>query len=146
MAKVLSVEDGNLQTPSIITTRKVNYLDIDLAFEAKSSGDIFKKKDAAAVKQAVKNLLLTVPGEKPFDPYFGGGLAGLIFELVDADAEDEIEEAIRSAIINYEPRAKVQKIDFQFAPDRNSIGVRITFQIVNTEEQVVLETDIARVR
>jgi len=146
MGRAIAIEDGNLQTPSLVTTRKINYLDIDLSFEARSSGDIFKKKDAAAVKQAVKNLLLTNPGEKPFDNYFGGGLGDLIFELVDDESDEEIREAIRSAIQNYEPRAEVQDIEIDFAPDRNSIGVRITFQIVNTTESVTLKTDIARIR
>src|SRR6056297_2305228 len=100
MGRAIAIEDGNLQTPSLVTTRKINYLDIDLSFEARSSGDIFKKKDAAAVKQAVKNLLLTNPGEKPFDNYFGGGLGDLIFELVDDESDEEIREAIRSAIQN----------------------------------------------
>ena len=43
----------------ILTSRTKSYSDIDLTFTPKASGDIFKKQHGAAVKQAVKNLLLT---------------------------------------------------------------------------------------
>lgn len=146
VTRSLAAEDGNLNTPSIITTRKVNYIDIDLTFAVRPSGDVYKKTDAAAVKQAVKNILLTNPGEKPFNENFGGGLSRLIFELVDVDAEDEIEDTIRYAINNFEPRAKLLSVVTNIKPDQNSIGVVITFQIVSTDEVVTLQTSISRVR
>lgn len=146
VSRAFAIEDGNLNTPSIITSRKVDYKDVDLTFEARPSGDIYKKIDAAAVKQAVKTLLLTEPGEKPFKPNFGAGLGGLLFELIDLDAEQEISEAVRIAIDNYEPRARVIEVFVNPAPDYNSISVRVTFQIVNTEEIVTFQTSLSRVR
>ena len=59
MATKLSAEDGNLGVSTLIGTRTKLYKDIDLTFANKTSGEIFKKEDAAAVKQAVKNLILT---------------------------------------------------------------------------------------
>ena len=61
MARAYSTEDTNL-SKSLISSRGTDYKDIDLAFAAKPAGDVFKKTDAAAVKQAVKNLLLTNRG------------------------------------------------------------------------------------
>ena len=51
VTKSLAIEDGNLQTPSIITTRKRNFSDLDLTFTVKTTGDVYKKIDAGAVKQ-----------------------------------------------------------------------------------------------
>ena len=65
--RAFALEDGNLGTRSIITTKNVVYKDIDLTFTAKPSGDIYKKEDAAAVKQSVKNILMTNIMEKPFN-------------------------------------------------------------------------------
>jgi phage baseplate assembly protein W len=146
VTRALSIEDGNLNTPSIVTSRDKQYLDIDLSFTAKPSGDIYKKKDAGAVKQAVKTLLLTSPGEKPFQPSFGAGLGDLIFELMDADAEDEITDAVNIAVQNYEPRAKVLNVDVNAAPDQNAIGVTVTFQILSTSEVISFQTSISKVR
>ena len=81
MAKVFSIEDGNLTKVPLTSSVTRLYKDIDLTFAKKSSGDIFKKTDAAAVKQSVKNILMTNPTEKPFDPYFGGGLNEFLFTL-----------------------------------------------------------------
>ena len=78
MARAYSIEDTNLNA-SLISSRKINYRDIDLSFAAKPAGDLFKKVDAASVKQAVKNLLLTNRGEKPFQPEFD------VFTNFDAD-------------------------------------------------------------
>jgi phage baseplate assembly protein W len=144
--RALAIEDGNLGTPALVTSRKTDYKDIDLVFDARPSGDVYKKTDAAAVKQAVKNLLLTNPGEKPFLPEFGAGLNRLLFELIDDDAEEEIDDMIRVSIENYEPRASVQDIDIDIAPDLNAVSVRLTFRILSTGEEVVLETSLARVR
>lgn len=69
MARVFSLEDGNISKKPIITSQNRTYTDIDLSFSRKSTGDVFKKTDAASVKQAVKNLLLTNLGEKPFRPF-----------------------------------------------------------------------------
>ena len=80
VTKALSIEDGNLQTPSIVTTRNRKYSDLDLTFAARTTGDIFKKTDAAAVKQSVKTILQTNFGEKPFQPNFGADLRSRLFE------------------------------------------------------------------
>ena len=74
MSRVFSQEDGNLSTRSIITSRTKSYADIDLTFTRKPGTvtDIYKKTDAAAVKQSVKNILMTNRVEKPFLPYYGG--------------------------------------------------------------------------
>ena len=43
-AKAFSIEDGNLSTTSIASTKAVSYKDIDLFFSPKPSGDIYKKQ------------------------------------------------------------------------------------------------------
>ena len=92
MATKLSTEDGNLSVSAITGTRTRVYKDIDLTFTNKPSGEIFKKESAAAVKQAVKNLLLTNYFEKPFQPKFGGNLRDMLFDLADEDAEEDADE------------------------------------------------------
>lgn len=146
VSRAFAVEDGNLSTASLVTTRTKQYSDIDLTFAKKPSGEIYKKTDAAAVKQAVKNLLLTNKYEKPFQPSFGGNLNDILFELVDNDSAYEIEEAVRQAIQRYEPRARVRQVRTNLQPDANSLGLTISFQILNTTEVVTLETNITRLR
>lgn len=145
--RVFSTEDGDLNTVAITTSRTRQYSDIDLTFSKRPSGDVYKKSDAGAVKQAVKNLLLTNHFEKPFQPYFGGNLTNLLFELADDTIEAEFqEEILKEQIEFFEPRAKVTDITVNSQPDDHSIFVQVNFTIVSTNEEVVLETTISRLR
>ena len=146
MATQLSTEDGNLGVSTLIGTRTKLYKDIDLTFANKTSGEIFKKEDAAAVKQAVKNLILTNYFEKPFQPLFGGNLREMLFDLADDDAEEDIEERILNAISIFEPRAQALNVTATATPDRNSIRVTVEFRVINTQETVTVTTVLARLR
>jgi phage baseplate assembly protein W len=144
--RVLSTEDGNLQKSTLISSRTVDYLDIDLTFAKRPSGDIYKKRDAAAVKQSIKNLLLTDFYEKPFQPFFGANLRAMLFELADEDTEDEVEENIRNAINKYEPRAEILTISVNVLPDQNDMRVSVYFKIISTQETVTFTTNLSRLR
>lgn len=147
MARVLSKEDGNLNSSTIVSTRTRLHKDIDLTFAARPSGDIYKKTDAAAVKQAVKNLITTNHYEKPFLPRYGGNITGMLFELVNnIDIADEIYDNVIDSMERYEPRARILDINVNAQVDQNSISVTITFQVINTEEIVTFTTVVSRLR
>jgi len=145
-AKAFSIEDGNLQTKSIVAARQRQYTDIDLTFTNKATGDIYKKTNSAAVKQAVKNLLLTNRTEKPFQPYYGGDLNRFLFSLSEDFDEDDVKDNIAAAIQNHEPRVRVRDIQVLILPDSYDIKVTVIFQVISTSEVVSLDVSIARLR
>lgn len=145
--RAFAQEDTNLQTATIATSRVRQYKDIDLSFTAKPSGEIFKKTDAAAVKQAVKTLLLTNRLEKPFRPNFGGDIRNDLFELADNFTIAPIlREKIITSIERFEPRAEITDVRVSALPDNNAIDATIEFRIVNTEEIVSFTTTLSRLR
>ena len=147
VTRALSIEDGNTSSGgSIIAQRDKAYKDIDLAFVAKPNGDLYKKTDAAAVKQAVKNLLMTGVGQRPFRPNLGADLGAMLFENATESTADELDLLIRTAIENYEPRAEVLNLNIQNNLDRNEIFVGVEFRVKNTSEVVNLETTLSRLR
>ena len=147
MSNVFSIEDGNLQNKPITVSVDREYSDIDCTFTPKpTTGDIYKKTDAAAVRQAVKNLLMTDRGSIPFRPYYGGNLEGMLFALSTELDEDDIENAIRLAIKNNEPRAEVREVSALFNEDTYSLSVRLVFAVVNTPKVVTMDLTIARSR
>ena len=146
MARVFAQEDGNLSTRPITTSRTASYTDIDLTFTNKSNGEIFKKTDAASVKQAVRNLLMTNKGEKPFNPHYGGNLNDFLFSLSEDIDNIEIENAIMLAIDAQEPRAAVRGVQVLLKGDYNSIHVLVQFQVVNTLEIAELNLELTRLR
>ena len=145
MARQLSIEDGNLQS-SILTSRQKKYSDIHLSFDKKPSGDIYKKQEAAAVKQAVKNIVSTNRFEKPFNMTFGSNITGMLFELAHSQMDRSIEQDIRSTLHKYEPRAKIMDINIVSNPDAYTLRVRLTFRVMTTGEVIDLETTISRLR
>lgn len=147
MSNVFSIEDGNLQNKPITVSIDREYSDIDCTFTPKpTTGDIYKKTDAAAVRQAVKNLIMTDRGSIPFRPYYGGNLEGMLFALSTELEEDDIEDAIRLAIKNNEPRAEVREVTALFNEDTYSLSVRLVFAVVNTPKVVTMDLTIARSR
>ena len=146
MARVFAQEDGNLSTRPITTSRTASYTDIDLTFTNKSNGEIFKKTDAASVKQAVRNLLMTNKGEKPFNPHYGGNLNDFLFSLSEDMDNIEIENAVALAIDAQEPRAAVRGVQVLLKEDYNSIHVLVQFQVVNTLEIAELNLELTRSR
>lgn len=107
---------------------------------------MYIKRDAAAVKQAIKTLIQTNYFEKPYQPFFGADIRSLLFELADDDIEEEVGEQVIEAIEKYEPRASIIDVRVRALPDYNSISVTIEFQVVNTSEVVVFTTSISRLR
>ena len=145
-SRAFSIEDGNIGNKTILTSRREEYSDIDLTFAKKGSGDVFKKSHAAAVKQAVRNLLLTNYSEKPFLPRFGGDLNSMLFRLSTDIDDDTLEEDIIKAIEVFEPRAKVLNIKSNISPDSNEVKVTVTFQIINTSEEAFVDISLTRLR
>ena len=146
MARVFAQEDGNLSTRPITTSRTVSYTDVDLTFANKTNGEIFKKTDAASVKQAVKNLLMTNNTEKPFNMRFGGNLSAFLFELDTETDFDILAEKRIECVDLYEPRAQVLRVDGNVYPSRNEVVVTVEFQVLSTSELVVLDLTLTRLR
>ena len=145
VTKAFSVEDGN-QNSSLLTSRNKKYSDIDLLFANKISGDIFKKVDAAAVKQSVKTIVRTGELEKPFQPDFGANLGDILFELAEEGLEEEVESRISNAIKTHEPRVRELTTKVVSQPDQNTLSVTIQFKVGNITEPELINTTIARLR
>lgn len=146
VSRAFSIEDGNLSSRPITVARELTYSDIDLTFTPKPAGDLYKKIDAADVKQSVKNLLLTNYTEKPFNMRFGGNLSDFLFELETDTDIDILADQIIEAVDLYEPRAQVLRVYGNIKPDNNEVRVTVEFQVISTSELVVLDLTLTRLR
>ena len=144
--RAFSIEDGNIGTKNLVSSRAETYKDIDLTFAKKASGDVFKKEHGAAVKQAIKNLLLTNFSEKPFQPRFGGNLNSFLFALNADIDDDDLREQIIQAIEIFEPRVQVLNIDTVLRDDSHEIKVTVTFKMINTSQVESTQVNLTRLR
>jgi len=146
VSRAFSIEDGNLNSASINVGRKKKYSDIDLTFARRPDNDVYKKTDAAAVKQSVKNILMTNYAERPFMPEFGANLNDFLFNLDTEFDDDLLEESIIRAIEDYEPRAVVLNVKVTTKPDFNSVSATVTFRVLSTNEVLSVNLDLTRLR
>lgn len=146
--RAFAQESSNLGTNSVPVSRKRQYSDVDLTLAVKpTTGDVYKKLDAAAVKQSIKNLLMTNRLEKPFRPDYGANLRTLLFELLDNTADMFIRSTIMSTIRKHEPRVRV--LDVQVYADeyyKNEVQTVVTFRLINTSEVIQISTKLSRLR
>ena len=125
---------------SNIRARTKPYSDFDFPFKKHPvTKDVPIKRDVEAVKQSVRNILLTRRGEKFFDPDFGGSLTEFLFENFDPIVEAEMNQRIVNTLRNYEPRVKVLNIEIEDLSERNALHLRLEVQILSPEN---LTTDI----
>ena len=140
-------DQGDLNTSTIKSARNKEHIDIDLNFTPKAtSGDIFKKTQLSAVKQSIKNLLMTNRLEKPFVANFGANITGMLFELADGESDYFLKKDIISTIQIFEPRVQVLNLDVKVDPDYNRLGVKLQFKIRNTNEVAEFSTTLRRLR
>ena len=61
-----------------------SFKDISATFSINPmNGDLIALKNANAIARSVRNLVLTKPGERPFNPALGSNVHNLLFEPVD---------------------------------------------------------------
>jgi phage baseplate assembly protein W len=131
-----------------IRARDKVYSDFDFAFRMNPvTNDVSLKKDVEAVKQSVVNILSTNRGERPFMPDFGANIQGFLFENVDSVTSALIEEQIRSAIANYEPRVRVLEVNVEDLSYRNAINIRLDIEILSPSQTITsVEFIVERLR
>ena len=132
---------------AIITSRSVLYSDFDFAFlRHPNTHDITIIKDIDAVKQSVKNLILTFRGERPFNPDLGSNVRALLFEPADYFTEFDLKEAIEETVLNFEPRVRLLNTDVTSEDDYNRFRVSIEFQMITTLQTGSTEFYLERIR
>lgn len=110
------------------------------------SGDALRLTNQEAVKRAIRNLLLTAAGERPYQPNIGSGLRHLLFEPINPVTEQMIAEHITQTINTYEPRAKLQYVNVNVNPDNAAYSALIVFSMVNITEPITLSVILQRIR
>lgn len=145
MARTQTKSDANKK--AIITSRDVLYSDFDLSFlKHPNTKDVTILKDIDAVKQSVKNLVLTARGERPFQPLLGSNIRRLLFEPVDDFTAFDIKEEVQTTLQNFEPRVKILNIDVVSEPDNNRFRLSIEFQMITNLETGTASFYLERIR
>ena len=126
---------------------KAIYSDIPISFTAHPiTGNVKKSINRDAVKNSVRNIILTNHGEKFFKPKFGGNVTSQLFENASKFTEFNTARSIRIALQNYEPRAEVINVRVDSNPDTNNLTATLKFRILNDPEPITLDVLLERIR
>ena len=110
------------------------FKDISMSFQSNPlNNDLIAIKNVNAIARSVRNIVLTTPGEKFFDPDFGSNVSKLLFENVDDITASQIQQEIEFSINNYEPRVKLLSIEVNPDFDSNSYDVTIIYDIIGAD-------------
>lgn len=137
---------GNLEQARIVSKKKP-WRDLDLSLKIHPiRKDIIPLKDDAAIKNAVKNLLISNFYERPFQEDLGANLRGLLFEPAGFITEIQLRDNIRNVLNKYEPRVRVTNIDITDLSQQNSYRITVNFLIKEYDSAAAVEIVLRRLR
>lgn len=86
----------------------------------------------------LKNLLLTQKGEREMEPEFGCDIHRAVFQPINSNIEDFIQEKIEEAVLRWLPYVIINAVEFDIKEtntDRNIVDMEITYSVDwNNEE------------
>ena len=107
------------------------FKDIDLSFMPHPvSGDIRVLKNEDAIKRAVRNLVQTIDGERPFQSNLGTDVTRSLFDFVDYGTGSVITQQIFDVLRGFEGRIANTVVRVDPKPDMNTFEVFISYDIV----------------
>ena len=130
-----------------MATTQVIYSDIPVNFDVHPlKGDLILTTNEDAVKRSIRNLLLTDPYERFFNPKIGAGIRASLFENIGQDTEFLLKTKITETINNYEKRAQLYSVKVKAFPDQNAYNASIVFYLVNYTTPITLDLLLRRIR
>jgi phage baseplate assembly protein W len=130
-----------------ITRTTQIFRDLDLAFAAHpNTKDVVRKRDGDAIKQSVRNLILTNYFERPFHSEIGSPVRSLLFELATPMTVHSMKRGIIDVIENFEPRVRLDDVIIIMNEDDNSCNITIQYTVIGLQTTQQLDITLERTR
>tara|TARA_R100001163_G_C5029862_1_gene170372 strand:+ start:326 stop:691 length:366 start_codon:yes stop_codon:yes gene_type:complete len=109
-----------------------------------SSVDGFKmiKTFKTLIKQNLKMLILTIPGERVMFPDYGVGIKTYLFSNFGPATYSEIDEKIREQVQSYMPIVNIKNIFFDGDQDTSYLKISIEYAVPTISNRELLEFTI----
>jgi len=120
-----------------MTVKRISraFKDINLSFSPHPvTKDLTVLRNENAIKRSVRNIVQTIPTERFFNSILGSDVRDLLFDnYVDFGTASAIEDQIKIAIQNFEPRVDNLQVNVNPKPDENEFEVNVLFDIIGQE-------------
>lgn len=88
------------------------------------------------IKQSIRIILETAPGERVMRPNFGCGIHELVFTALDSTAIQRIKSVVDEALLRYEARIEVLAINVaEEATIKGELSVEIDYRVRRTNQK-----------
>lgn len=112
----------------------VGFKDISLSLRANPlTRDLSILKNESSISRSVQNLVLTVRGEKFFEPTIGTLTNALLFENIDFSTAELLKDEIENVISNNEPRVELVEVTVTPNYDEGAMDVKVIYLIVGID-------------
>ena len=94
----------------------------------------------ADIEESLRILIATRPGERIMQPAYGCGIHALVFEGVNETTMAEIQEAIDQAILFFEPRIRLERVEVDMEQAYDGllkVDIEYTVRETNTRSNIV---------
>jgi len=110
------------------------FKDISMSFEVNPiNSDTIAVKNDTAIARSIRNLVLTNPGERFFNPNLGSRINEILFDNADQISAAALREEIEETINVYEPRVRLDDVKVEPNFEGHSFNVTITYDIVGID-------------
>ena len=110
------------------------FKDISMSFQVNPlTYDLIGIKNETAISRSVRNLVLTLQGERFFNQNLGSGVNKLLFENMDELTAASIQDEIRTVINNYEPRVRLISVEAIPNYDQYQFDIKIVYNIIGID-------------
>ena len=92
------------------------------------------------IKESLRILLMTRPGERVMQPSYGCGLQGMVFATINQSTVTEIKDIVERAVLFFESRITLEEIDIgteDALEGRINIRLNYTVRKTNTRSNIV---------
>jgi len=86
------------------------------------------------IREAIFIILKTAKGERVMEPEFGCGIHSYVFEVINSVTMTRMREEIRKALLLYEPRIEVIKIESDYR-DEGILEFAIEYRVLSTNSR-----------
>ena len=112
------------------------YVGIRFPLDHSPEGFFYKTKTVLEQSKAnLRNLLLTTPGERIFQPSFGSRLKNIVFEQ-GQDIPNRVEESIRTATDTFLPYINI--INEFTIQEQNQVNIQVEFSVTLNPDVIEL--------
>lgn len=118
--------------------------DVFEEYSKQENGDMQRDTDVNAILNSLRNILMTVQGERRMLPTFASNSWGLLFEPIDEVTAKLIADGLLEAINVWESRIEVTGFDIEPRPDENYYRCRIKFTVEGSDETQTIDFVLTR--